>query len=119
MSEFVPSLDEGDNTPAQKPYSKWKDKAFVNEYYRQKYRAQVMKTHPYKMDDGTLWSDTHPHGKYATKEEKLNDYKKYRNKAEKYFCDVCQKDVFVARRSIHDNSKAHISGMKSKQNGEA
>lgn len=97
--------------PPPKPYYKWKDPEYIKLYNRQRYREIYgIKRHVNIMDDGSLWSDSHPFGKYETMREKLDDLKKYRKKpaVPRVTCSLCNKTYYATQDEKHQQSKGHV-----------
>ena len=98
-----------DPTPAPAP-SKWKDPEFIRQYQREKWRQRhPLKRHPNLMEDGSKWTDHHPHGRFNTKEEKIQHYMaKYKPKVPQVECPVCKSMYYETQAEKHKLTKKHI-----------
>lgn len=95
--------------PIAQPISKWKDPDFIRAYNREKWRQKhPLKKHPWKMEDGSKWSDHHPHGQFSTKEEKLEAYNaRYKPRKPKVECSVCKHMYYESQEEKHKQTKKH------------
>lgn len=97
-----------------KPVSKWNDPDFVREYNRKKWREKhPLKRHPNKMDDGSLWSDHHPYGRFQSLQEKHDHYMAtYKPKVPKIECKLCKQMYYETQEERHKQNKKHKQAME-------
>lgn len=94
--------------PKPAPYNKWKDKEFIKQYYRERQRQKRgLKRHPNIMEDGSLWSESHPYGRFETHREKLDNMAKYRTHIPKVECQICGHIYFQSMKDKHPETKKH------------
>lgn len=105
MTDFVQNDAE---QITETPYNKWKDPEFVKKYYREKRREQRgVKRHPNIMEDGRLWSETHPYGRFESHREKLDYMAKYRKPIPKVECCICGCSYYQTQVKAHCETKKH------------
>lgn len=100
----------------EKKVSRWKDPEWVRTYYREKRRQQRgIVRHVNIMEDGSKWSEHHPYGKFETKEQMLEDRRKYRKPAPrrpKRTCEICQIEVYEQKFWVHEKSIPHLNNLE-------
>ena len=93
--------------------SKWNDKDFLRKYHREKQRERRgIKRHPNILDDGTLWSQSHPYGKYGSHRELLDARKDGRVGIPKEECSLCGVHFYPSQKERHLNSRRHAIAME-------
>lgn len=112
VKEPVEQIDSAGNSVETKPKSKWQDKDFLRVYYREKRRSERggLKKHPYKLDDGRLWSEVYPYCGFATIEEARAYKAQYRKPPPprpKMTCTICGQEIYVAKKELHYKSEKH------------
>lgn len=92
----------------------WKDREQVKIYSRNLMRQRRgIKRHANIMEDGSLWSDNHPYGKFESNEDRLKNMRERRNKQpNRTMCHLCNKTYFVNEFDKHNLSKAHLEAIK-------
>eukprot|EP00952_Eustigmatos_sp_NYUAD-ZCMA_P009222 38102-Eustigmatos_ZCMA.PRE.1 len=69
-----------------------------------------LKRHPNIMEDGSLWSESHPYGRFSSHREKLDYIKRYRKPAPrvpKKTCTLCQSEYYETQEERHKQTKKH------------
>jgi len=92
----------------------WKNKEDRNSYFRELMRQRRgIKRHANIMEDGSLWSDNHPYGKFDTNEERLQNMRENRkSQSKRTVCHLCNKSYYMDEFEKHNFSKAHLLAVK-------
>lgn len=91
--------------------SKWKDPDFIRVYNRERWRSRNLKRHPNILEDGSLWSESHPYGRFESKEELLENHAKYRKRVPRIECPICGHTYYETQSSRHLASKRHTHAL--------
>ena len=90
--------------------SKWKDPEFLKKYNRERRRDERgTKRHPNILENGHLWSEENPYGKFKNHREKLDAMAKYRNPIPKIVCPLCGCNYFTTHQEKHILTKKHMN----------